>query len=66
MRIAQTVRAKNLRAGERVLIMNSEGQPQYVRVVSIEPEYETGWFSIVFEGKEIQDIEGKTRVVVWR
>jgi hypothetical protein len=37
-----------------------------VRVVSIEPEYETGWFSIVFEGKEIQDIEGKTRVVVWR
>lgn len=66
-RIAQVVKAKNLREGDQVLVYDADGHPSWNRVLSCEPEYESGWYGVEFEGvKGTHDIEGRARVVVRR
>ena len=67
MRIAQVIKAKKLTPGVRVLVFDADGQPAWNRVVSVEPQYGSGWHDIDLEGiKDSIEIEGKTRVVVWK
>ena len=67
MRIAQVIKAKKLTPGVRVLVFNADGEPAWNRVVEINQQYEADWWGVELEGfNEMIDIQGKTRVVVWK
>jgi hypothetical protein len=67
MRIAHVIKAKKLLAGERVLVLNADGEPQWLRVVSCEQHYASSWYGVELEGTNaIQNVEANTRVVVWK
>lgn len=65
MKIAQVIKAKNLREGMRLFTMDSEGNAVLNRVLSAEPTYDKYWMSVELEGvKGMLDIEAKAKVVV--
>lgn len=67
MRIAQIIKAKKLKKYDAVLVFDADGKPSWNRVMSVNREYHTGYINVNLEGiKDTQDVEGKSRVVVWR
>lgn len=67
MRIAQVIKAKNLRIGDEVMVFNADGVPAWNEVRSIEPTYTAGYLDVELQGvKDSQDLHRDTRVIVHR
>jgi len=67
MKIAHVIKVKKLSSGDRVLVVNADEEPRWVRVLSCEEQDDPDWYGVELEGtNEMLDEPANARVVVWK
>lgn len=67
MKIAHVVKAKKIRKGDRMLVLDADGDAKYWEVEDVMDQYVPGWLTVQMVGRQqYWEFRAHQRVVVFR